>query len=94
MTPPVAVLGSDDVAVTVAGEFSMSMWVEIGQQDGFVAGNPGRASLSIENGEFVFTIGGNDEIAGILPRVLRGWRLRHPTQAGPTSPRHWPPTGP
>ncbi len=61
----VAVLGSTDAELTIDGEFSMAMWVEVGEQDGFIAGNPGRASLAIENGEFIFTVGGEDEIAGI-----------------------------
>lgn len=58
-------LDANDAALTISGEFSMAMWVEVGEEDGFIAGNPGRASLSLKNGEFVFTIGGDDEIAGI-----------------------------
>jgi hypothetical protein len=51
---------------TLRGEFSMTMWVEPSSEDGFIAGNPGRAWLSLDGNDIVFTIGGDDDLGGIV----------------------------
>ena len=60
------VMTAAEEALTLQGEFSMTMWVEAGAEDGFVAGNPGRAALTLEGDEMVFTIGGDDALSGIF----------------------------
>jgi hypothetical protein len=45
--------------------FSVSVEIDGATDGGFVAGHPGRASISVADGEVVFTMGGDDAIAGI-----------------------------
>ena len=51
--------------VQVPSEFTIEVEIDGAANGGFVAGHPGRASISVENDEVVFTMGGDDAIADI-----------------------------
>lgn len=44
---------------------SFSITADIDGSNGFIAGHPGRASLEVVDGDVVFTMGGDEAIAGI-----------------------------
>ena len=63
---PAHPLSAAEESLTLGGEFSVTLWMRPGSEDGFVAGNPGRASLALDQDDLVFTIGGDDALAGIV----------------------------
>ncbi len=51
--------------VQVPSEFTIEVEIDGATDGGFVAGHPGRASISVDGDEVVFTMGGDDAIADI-----------------------------
>ena len=74
------VVSHDDMCLS--DTFAVTVEIEGATDGGFVAGHPGRASVSVENDEVVFTMGGEEAIAGIYRHAVT---VRAPLAAGPAT---------
>ena len=68
--------------VSLAELFAVTVEIDGATEGGFVAGYPGRASISVVDGEVVFTMGGEEAIAGIYRDAVS---VSAPLGAGPAT---------